>query len=342
MTQFYNTLYATQPNSSLVKDHETVVVKCDGLVSLQVPLHHLISILCLGSSIYVSPELMRACAEVGISISFISEYGRFQGRVEGGIKGNVLLRREQFRKADSLSVSAELSKRFIQGKIANCRTQLNRFARESTDENTKLSFEKASLRLLNCLKNLKQCSEISSLRGFEGEASAVYFAVFGNAIKNPEFEFEGRERRPPKDPVNALLSFLYTILNHDCASALSAVGLDPQVGFLHTDRPGRPSLACDLMEEFRPIFVDRLVLKLINLKQIKVKDFVQDFSGAFRMKDETRKLILTEYQKAKHEEILHPLLKQKVKYGLLPHMQARLLAKAIRGEFATYPPYLLK
>jgi CRISPR-associated protein Cas1 len=329
MTQFYNTLYVIQSNSSLHKDHETVVVKCDGSVTIQVPLHHIISIVCLGSAIWVSPELMRACNEAQIAVSFVSEYGKFQGRVEGIKSGNVLLRREQFRKADQELVCIDLSKRFIQGKIANSRTQLKRFARETNNEDIKQSFEKASLRLLNCLKHLNTSESVDAIRGYEGEASAVYYSVFGLAIKNPDFVFEGRERRPPKDPVNALLSFLYTILNHDCTNALGAVGLDPQVGFLHVDRPGRPSLACDLMEEFRSVFVDRLVLKLINLKQIKVKDFETDLSGSLRMKDDLRKLVLTEYQKSKHEEIIHPLLEKKVKYGLLPHMQARLLAKAI-------------
>jgi CRISP-associated protein Cas1 len=342
MTQFYNTLYVTQSNSSLHKDHETVVVKSEGNVVLQVPMHHLISIVCLGSAIWVSPELMRSCNDAQIAISFVSEYGKFQGRLEGIKAGNVLLRREQFRKADQEIQCVDLSKRFVQGKIANSRTQLNRFAREASDSNVRQSFEKASLRLFNCLKHLNTASSVAEIRGYEGEASAVYYSVFGLAIKNPDFVFEGRVRRPPKDPVNALLSFLYTILSHDCTSALGAVGLDPQVGFLHVDRPGRPSLACDLMEEFRSIFVDRLVLKLINLKQIKAKDFEKDLSGSLRMKDDLRKLVLTEYQKSKHEEIVHPLLKQRVKYGLLPHMQARLLAKAIRGEFKTYPPFFLK
>lgn len=342
MTQFFNTLYVNQSGSSLHKDHETVVVKNEGQIILQVPLHHLISIVCLGSAIWVSPELMRACNDAQIAISFVNEYGKFQGRVEGIKNGNVLLRREQFRKADQESHCLDLSRRFVQGKISNYRTQLMRFSRESSDALAKEVYEKAVQRILNGLKHLKTAETVEQIRGLEGEASAVYFSVFNLAIKNPDFVFEGRVRRPPKDPVNALLSFLYTILCHDCTGALASVGLDPQVGFLHVDRPGRPSLSCDLMEEFRPVLVDRLVLKLINLKQIKVKDFETELSGAMRMKDETRKLILTEYQKNKQEEIVHPLLGQKVKYGLLFHMQARLLAKTIRGEFKTYPPYLLK
>lgn len=342
MTQFFNTLYITQAGSSLLKDHETVVVKNENKVILQVPIHHLIGIVCLGSAIYVSPELMRYCNETQVAISFISEYGKFQGRVEGIKNGNVLLRREQFRKADLESCCLEFSKRFVQGKIANYRTQLMRFAREALSEDVRESYEKASNKLLNVLKHIQTAQTVDQVRGFEGEGSATYFSVFNLAIKNSDFKFEGRVRRPPKDSVNALLSFLYTILCHDCTGALAAIGLDPQVGFLHTDRPGRPSLSCDLMEEFRPILVDRLVLKLINLKQIKPKDFETELSGSVRMKDETRKLILTEYQKNKQEEIIHPLLGQKVKYGLLPHLQARLLAKAVRGEFKTYPPYFLK
>ncbi|MDX1919512.1 MAG: CRISPR-associated endonuclease Cas1, partial [Candidatus Caenarcaniphilales bacterium] len=266
MTQYFNTLYVTQPGSYVAKDHETVLVKQDGSVLLQVPMHHLASIVCLGSTISVSPDLMNACNLAKISISFISEYGRFQGRIEGIKGGNVFLRREQYRKADRDEVCAEYSKRFVQGKLANYRTMLLRFARESSNQAFAKGFEDAAQRIYNSLKQLKEVKDTNLIRGLEGEASAVYFSVFGLTLKNNDFTFEGRERRPPRDPVNALLSFLYTVLSHDCSSALAAIGLDPQVGFLHVDRPGRPSLACDLMEEFRPIFVDRLVIKLINLK----------------------------------------------------------------------------
>lgn len=342
MTPFFNTLYVTQPHTYLAKSYETVVVKQEGTVLLQVPLHHLSGIVCLAASIGVSPELMGICQEKGIAISWLSETGRFLGRVEGRVSGNVLLRREQYRKADSTMHCLQFSCGFIHGKISNSRTMLRRLLRENTSPEAKESLQHTSDRLSNCLHRLQEVSSMNELRGIEGEAAAVYFEAFKLGIKNPNFNFEGRYRRPPKDPVNAMLSYLYSILSHDCTAALASVGLDPQVGFLHVDRPGRPSLSLDLMEEFRSVMVDRLVLRLINLKQVKISDFMEDGLGGIRMNDDCRRLLLSEYQVLKREELLHPLLNQKTPYGLLCQLQAKLLAKVIRGEMEAYPPYFLR
>ncbi|MDX1918633.1 MAG: type I-C CRISPR-associated endonuclease Cas1c [Candidatus Caenarcaniphilales bacterium] len=343
MSQYFNTLYVTEPESYLHKDHETVVVRIQHETKLQVPLHHLISIVCIGPEIGVSPELMRACMEAKIGISFLSATGRFQGRVEGRHASNVLVRREQYRQADQVDKCLEYSRSFLIGKVANARTLVGRMKRENgSNESTREAFQECFNRLKANIAHIRQSNNLESLRGFEGEAAAIYFSKLGLAIKNDDFGFEGRVRRPPRDPVNALLSFLYTILNHDCAGALAAAGLDPQVGFLHTDRPGRPSLALDLMEEFRPVFVDRLVLRLLNLKQLTAKDFKEDMAGGIKLKEDARKLVLIEYQKSKKEEIFHPLLKSTIPFALLPHLQARLLAKTIRGELVAYPPFVLR
>lgn len=342
MSHYFNTLYVSQPDSYLSKSHETVVVKQSGQALLQVPLHHLISIVCLGNTIFVSPDLMAACQEKGIAISWLSETGRFLGRVEGRLSGNVLLRREQYRKADQPEACLALSKGFILGKIANSRTFLRRLLRESSSDTHTNPLQEASDRLSDCLQRVQTAETVNSLRGIEGEAAAVYYSVFGRGLKNADFEFDGRCRRPPQDPVNAMLSYMYTILSHDCTSALASVGLDPQVGYLHVDRPGRPSLSLDLMEELRSVFVDRLVIRLINLRQTSPKDFTSDGSAGIKMKDDTRRLILSEYQAFKKEELLHPFLNQTVPYGLLCHLQARLLAKTIRGELDSYPPFLIR
>lgn len=342
MTLYYNTLYVTQPETYLSKNLETVVVKQHGSVLLQVPIHHLISIVCLGSTIQISPELMHSCFEHQVSVSFFGETGRFRGRVEAVPNGNVLLRRAQYRLADNPEGTWAIALRCIQGKIANSRTMLQRYARETTLSEAGARINQAVDRLADALSRLKNAETLNTLRGIEGEAAAVYFSAFADAFKQPDINFNTRNRRPPKDPVNAVLSFLYTLLAHDCTGALSSVSLDPQVGYLHVDRPGRPSLSLDLMEEFRPVLVDRLVVRLFNLKQLTVKDFETDLAGSVSMKDTARRILLQAYQESKHEEILHPFLNQKVRYGLLPLMQARLLAKAIRGEISDYVPYLLK
>jgi CRISPR-associated protein Cas1 len=342
MTVYYNTLYVTQPETYLAKSLETVVVKRQGTVLLQIPIHHLISIVCMGSTIQISPELMHSCFQHQVSVSFFCETGRFRGRVEGVPSGNVLLRRAQYRLADNPEGTRAIALRCIQGKISNCRTILQRYAREAGVDEVETRIGLAVDRLADALSRLKNAESLNSLRGIEGESAAVYFNALADAFKQPDIDFNTRNRRPPKDPVNAVLSFLYALLAHDCTGALSAVGLDPQVGYLHVDRPGRPSLSLDLMEEFRPILVDRLTVRLFNLRQLTNKDFETDMAGGVLMKDAGRRLLLHEYQESKHEEILHPFLNQKVRYGLLPLMQARLLSKAIRGEMSDYVPYLLR
>jgi CRISPR-associated protein Cas1 len=342
MTIYYNTLYVTQPDTYLSKSQETVVVKQQGSILLQIPIHHLISIVCMGSTIRVSPELMHSCFKHQVSISFFCETGRFRGRVEGVPNGNVLLRRAQYRLADDAEATRNIALRCIQGKIANSRTMLQRYSRETSTEEAGERINQAVDRLADALSRLKSAESLNSLRGIEGEAAAVYFNALAEAFKQPDISFNTRNRRPPKDPVNAVLSFLYALLAHDCTGALSAVSLDPQVGYLHVDRPGRPSLSLDLMEEFRPILVDRLVVRLFNLRQLTNKDFETDLACGVLMKEAGRRLLVQAYQESKHEEIIHPFLNQKVHYGLLPLMQARLLAKAIRGEISDYVPYLLR
>lgn len=342
MSVYFNTLYITEPKSYLHKDHETIVVKVPDREPTLVPLHHVSSIVCFGYEITISADLMYACTEAHIGISYLNTDGKFLGRVEGIKSGNVLLRKSQFQVADDPELVLGLSKSFILGKVFNTKGLVGRFYRDSLDDSVKEIFLSTSQKIKDILPEIKKVSDINQLRGIEGQVSALYFDIFGQAIKNADFCFNGRVRRPPTDPVNAMLSFLYTILCHDCTSALGVVGLDPQMGFLHVDRPGRPSLACDLMEELRVVFVDRLVLRLINLKQIRVKDFEQNEVGGCRMSKELRKQVLAEYQKTKQEETTHPLLNKKIKYGLLPLIQARLLAKTVRGELEEYTPFLLK
>jgi len=343
MTKALNTLYVTTQGAYVSKDHETIVVKAEEKQLIAVPMLAIGSLVCFGR-VSVSPFLLGACAERGIGISYLTENGRFLARVEGEISGNVLLRREQYRKADDPNAAREFARAFVAGKLANYRASLRRYAREHTepDKTQRLTFAAQSVQAT--LDNLPSAQSVDEVRGHEGEGSAAYFSAFDSAIHGEpgDFAFEKRSRRPPLNNLNALLSFLYVLVTHDCASALQAVGLDPAVGFLHTDRPGRASLALDLVEEFRPIWADRLALSLINLKQIKTTGFSRTDSGAVNMDDETRKAVLVAYQKRKQEEVTHPFTEEKQTTGLLPHLQARLLARAIRGELDAYPPYVLK
>jgi CRISPR-associated protein Cas1 len=343
MTQTLNTLYVTTQGAYVSKDHETIVVKADEKQLIAVPMLAIGSLVCFGR-VSVSPFLLGACAERGIGISYLTENGRFLARVEGEISGNVLLRREQYRKADDPSAAREFARAFVAGKLANYRASLRRYAREHTEPDKTQRLTVAAQSVQATLDNLPSAQTVDEVRGHEGEGSAAYFGAFDSAIHGPlgDFAFEKRSRRPPLNNLNALLSFLYVLVTHDCASALQAVGLDPAVGFLHADRPGRASLALDLVEEFRPIWADRLVLSLINLKQIKPTGFSKTDGGAVNMDDETRKAVLVAYQKRKQEEVTHPFTGEKQTTGLLPHLQARLLARAIRGELDAYPPYVLK
>lgn len=342
MKHLGNVLYITTPEAYLTLDGENVVVKKEEGTSTRLPLHNLENIVCFTWQ-GASPALMGACADRNIGLCFLTPNGRFQARVTGKVKGNVLLRKKQYevseKEADSLPIAAS----FLLGKISNCRKVLERAIRDHSmllAERVQ-SLAGASNFLKETFKVLPSCNSIGDLMGFEGSAAKIYFGVFDHLIlqQRNDFFFKERSRRPPLDNMNSLLSFLYTLLTNDVASSLEAVGLDPYVGFLHQDRPGRPSLALDLMEELRPIFADRLALSLVNRKQIMGKGFTQKESGGILMDDETRKAVLVAWQERKKEEIIHPYLKEKIPFGLIPHVQAMLLARYLRGDLDAYPPF---
>ncbi len=343
MKKHLNTLYITTQNAYLHKEGQSVVVKVDKENKLRIPIHTLDGIICFGA-VSMSPYLMYHCAENNVAVSFLSEYGKFLARIQGPVSGNVLLRRKQYRIADKPEASADIARHFLVGKLANSRTVIRRALRDHADKSDGRKLATAETHLTEYLRRLEKPAPIETLRGIEGEAASSYFAAFPQliTIKEEAFSYTGRNRRPPLDPVNALLSFVYTLLVHDCRSALEGVGLDPCVGYLHTDRPGRPSLALDLMEEFRSFLADRLVLSLINRCQIKASDFIDSLGGAVTMKDEARKKLLISWQKRKQEEITHPYLCEKTKVGLLAHLQALLLARHLRGDLEAYPPFIWK
>jgi len=336
-----NTLFVTSQGAWLSKDGETVSVRIDGETKLRVPIHLLEGVVCFGN-IMISPFLMAHCAEHGVGISFLTENGRFLARVEGPVSGNVLLRRTQYRWADDPVRTAELARTFVLAKIANGRLVLQRAARDHPS--TAAELRPAIDAMARSLSGVEEAGGVDSIRGLEGDAARVYFGAFDHLIvaEDPGFRFGGRSRRPPRDPTNALLSFVYTLLLHDIRSALEAVGLDPQVGFLHRDRPGRPGLALDLMEELRAFLADRLVLSLINRRQVKAADFETRETGGVWMDDGTRKTILVAYQERKKEEIRHPFLDEKCTVGAIAHIQALLLARAIRGDLDAYQPFFWK
>lgn len=343
MKRLLNTLYITTQKAYLSKEGEAVLVRAGGEVRLRLPVHNLDGIVCFGN-VLCSPFLLAHCAEHGVQISFLTENGRFLARVQGEVSGNVLLRRAQFRRADDPVQAAELARLFVLAKIANCRVALNRAARDRPDTPAAPALREASRQLAQCLDPLRRSTDTDRIRGIEGQAAQLYFGAFPHLITatDPAFAFTGRNRRPPRDPVNTLLSFLYTLLAHDVRAALEGVGLDPAVGYLHADRPGRPSLALDLMEELRPFLADRLALSLINRAQLRPADFLADPAGGIRLADEARRTVLKAYQERKREELTHPFLDEKIPLGLLPHVQALLLARHLRGDLAPYPPFAWK
>ena len=350
MSAYHNTLYVTTPGAYLAKDHENVAVRVDHQTRLSVPFHHLGGVVCFGP-VSASPELMAACAERGIGLSFLDTNGRFLARVEGPASGNVLLRRRQYRLADDPTATARLARGFVIGKVANARTLLVRSAREQREPtvvgprpSTAGCIDRLAEPGSRDLGRRERTSPTETVRGHEGEAAAGYFAAFDAMIRpaEPAFRFAARSRRPPLDAVNALLSFVYALVRHDCTSALAAVGLDPAVGYLHADRPGRPSLALDLMEEFRTALADRLVLALINRGQVSPGGFARDAAGGVSMDSETRRTVLVAYQERKQVALTHPATGESTTFALVPHIQARLLARAIRGDLDAYPPFLLR
>jgi CRISP-associated protein Cas1 len=341
MKKLLNTLYVTTQGAYLSREGETVQVRVEKKTLLQVPIHTLAGIVCFGQ-VSCSPFLLGLCAERGVGVSFLTEYGRFLARVQGPVSGNVLLRREQYRWADDPDRSAGVARSILVGKIANSRTVLRRALRDHGTKPGADSLENASNRLRCSLDQLQSSASLNVLRGIEGDAAGTYFSVFDHLItaRKDAFQFRERSRRPPLDNVNCLLSFAYTLLMHDVRSALESVGLDPAVGFLHRDRPGRAGLALDIMEEFRPVIADRLVLSQLNLGSIKGSGFVRAETGGVLMKDHTRKDFLVAYQKRKQQEINHPFLNEKVEIGLLPFTQALLLARHVRGDLDGYPPFI--
>lgn len=344
MRQLLNTLYVTTQGAYLSREGETVLVHVERETRLRLPIHTLGGIVCFGQ-VSCSPPLMQLCGERQVAISFLSEYGHFWARVDGPVSGNVLLRREQYRCADDPSKTAEIARAVVIAKVTNSRTVLLRALRDHADNAGVQQFRDAVRRLGYILDGLRDEKVLlDSVRGREGDAARAYFGVFDHLItaQKDDFFFRERSRRPPLDNLNALLSFFYTLLAHDVAAALEATGLDPAVGYLHRDRPGRPGLALDLMEEFRPFLADRMVLSMINRLQVKGKNFKRSETGAVLMDDMTRKDVLVAYQKRKQEEIRHPFLGEKVKVGLLPFVQAMLLARYLRGDLDGYPPFIWK
>lgn len=341
MKKLLNTLYITSQKTYLAKERETVAIHLENRNKVRIPFHTLDGIVCFGN-IRLSPYLIGACGDYGISISYLSKYGHFLGRFCGKTSGNVILRRQQYRIADSDENSTIVAKNVVIGKVGNANTVIKRFLRDYPGAETNTRLIEISNRLKSTLKLLKKANTTGEVRGLEGEAAANYFSIFDNLItkQKEDFRFKERSRRPPLNETNALLSFIYTLLYHDLTSACETVGLDPSVGFLHKDRPGRNSLALDLAEEFRSFLADRLVISLINRKQITKNDFFNHANGAVYLKEKSRKIVLEAYQKRKKVQITHPFLGDKMPIGILFYFQALLLCRYIRGDIESYPPFL--
>ena len=335
-----NTLYVTTPEAYLSKDGLNVVVSVKQNEIFRIPIHNIEQIVTFGY-MGASPGIMKLCADNNVSLTFLSPQGRYISRSQGPTKGNVLLRKAQYKDSDEPNFSLHLCKLFIAGKIQNYRNVLRRFIRDNGNNET---IANAAEHLFRCKRRVINADTIDSVRGIEGEAATEYFGVFSHLILNQKesFVFEGRNRRPPKDAVNAMLSFVYTLICNDMTSALETVGLDPYVGFMHTLRPGRASLALDMMEELRAYLGDRLVLSLINRRQITIKNFIKQGDEGIIMTDSGRKTILSAWQNRKKEQIAHPYLNEKVSIGLLPYIQSMLLARFIRKDIDDYPVFLIK
>lgn len=341
MKQHLNTLFIQTQGAYLQKEGQAVAVRIEKKVVLRVPMHQLDSLVLLGR-IGASPYLLGACGQAGVRVSMLTEHGRFLAAVQGFSSGNVLLRRQQYRAADDQAQSLAIARPIIAAKIANMRTVLLRASRDRKQDELATLAKATAERMAGDATAAMNAATLDGLRGIEGESSASYFRAFNALITSEDegFVFTARSRRPPLDPLNALLSFLYTLLAHDYRSACEAAGLDAAVGFLHRDRPGRPSLALDLMEALRPVLADRLAVSLINRRQVKSASFVKHESGAVTMDDKTRKTILVAWQERKKDELLHPVLNEKISLGLLPHIQARLLARHLRGDHDLYPEFI--
>ncbi|MGI6778870.1 MAG: type I-C CRISPR-associated endonuclease Cas1c [Acetivibrionales bacterium] len=343
MKKLLNTLYVTTPDSYISLDGETVVVLNQDKALGKIPLHNLEGIVSFGYT-GASPALMGECAKRNISLCFLTQNGRFLARITGKVYGNVTLRKEQYRISDNHNLSHRIARNFIVGKVFNARWVIERVIRDHSLSIDTIKLKNVSSQLQKLIYSIRECESNEQLRGYEGEAASLYFSVFNDMIlqQKNHFYFKGRNKRPPLDFVNAMLSFIYTLLVNYIASALETVGLDPYVGFLHTDRPGRISLALDLMEEFRPIMADRFVLSLINKRIVNEEGFMTRENGSVEMSDDTRKTILTQWQQRRQEKIKHPFLEQRIEWGLAPYVQALLLARFIRGDLDDYPPFMWK
>ena len=340
MKKLLNTLYVQTQGSYLRREGETVVVERERAVVARIPIHTLSGLVCFGN-VLCSPFLLGLCGERGVHVSFLSESGRFLARVEGPVSGNVLLRVAQMKAAGDPAHAREIAASCVAGKILNARNILQRRLRDHGEDP---ACNHAVIELAAAGRRLRNAATTDEVRGVEGDAAARYFEAFNSLLvaQKDAFAIRTRTRRPPRDPMNALLSFLYTLLAHDCTGALESVGLDPQIGFLHALRSGRASLALDLMEEFRAPLADRVVLSLVNLQQVGPKDFKTSETGAVEMSESARKTVLQSWQTKKKETIQHPFLGEKVEIGLLPFVQALLLARHLRGDLDAYPPFLLK
>lgn len=343
MRKLLNTLYVTSENSYLGLDGENVVVYDDKKEIGRVPLHNLEGIVSFGYR-GTSPALMGACADKNISLCYLTPQGKFLARVTGKVKGNVILREQQFSSTKDEKISLEIAKTCILGKVYNARWVLERASRDHPMQIDVEAVKHASLQLKSFLEYIEAAKSMDQLRGYEGEAASIYFGVFDELIlqQKKDFVFQGRNKRPPLDNVNAMLSFVYTLLTNQITSALETVGLDPYIGYMHTDRPGRASLSLDLIEELRAVMADRFVLSLINKKIVNGKNFTRKENGAVLMDADLRKRLLSEWQNKKKEIITHPYLKEKMEWGMVPYVQAMLLARFLRGDLDGYPVFFWK
>lgn len=344
MQTLLNTLYVSTGGAYIHLDNDTLRIDIERQTRLRVPLHHIGSVVTFGD-VLVSPATMHRLANDGKTLVLLDRNGRFQARLEGPVSGNILLRQAQFSRLPEAAFALDAARAIIAGKLKNSRYVLLRAARDSHDEADRQSLREAAAAIAINLRNLAGTKDLDSVRGLEGESARRYFAAFPCLVRpelRADFAPDGRSRRPPRDRMNALLSFLYSLLMNDCRSAVESVGLDPQLGCLHAVRPGRAALALDLMEEFRPLLADRLALSLVNRGQLKAKDFDIRPGGAVQLHDDARKALLVAYQERKQEVIEHPLLQQKMPIGLVPSIQAKLLARVIRGEMEGYLPYMVR
>jgi CRISPR-associated protein Cas1 len=343
MHELLNVLYVQTQGAVLHLDHDTVRVEVDRETRLRAPLLRLSGIVVMGQ-VTITPFLVQRCAEDGRSLVWLSHTGRFKARLEGAVRGNVLLRRAQHLALSDPAMTWRIARQITAAKVQNSRQVLLRAAREAVEDTDRRALAEATERLTAGLQRLRAAADLDTVRGCEGEAARAYFDVFGHMVRADRgaFDMDGRNRRPPRDRVNAVMSFLYALVQAECASALEGVGLDPQVGYLHALRPGRPALALDLMEEFRPVLADRLAITLINRRQLKAEHFDSTPGGAVLLNDEGRRTVILAYQKRKEEELEHRVLLQRVPLGLVPHVQARLLARYLRGDLADYPPFLYR